>query len=41
MHSPSKHFLTSKLGVRDIELRFNSQKQHFTKDEMNLKKKGL
>ena len=41
MHSPSQYFLTSKLGVRGTELRFNSQNQHITKDEMNLRKKGL
>ena len=43
MHSPSQYFLTSKLGVGvgGIELRFNSEKQHITKDEMNLRKKGL
>ena len=38
MHSPSQYFLTSKLGVGGIELRFNSKKQHITKDEMNLRK---
>ena len=39
MHSPSQYFLTSKLGVGvgGIELRFNSEKQHITKDEMNLR----
>ena len=41
MHSPSQYFLTSKLGVGGLELRFNSEKQHITKDEMNFREKGL
>ena len=41
MHSPSQYFLTSKLGVGGLELCFNSEKQHITKDEMNFREKSL